>query len=167
MSPVEAYATRFKFFDWHKPVCLIAWSFPSEVIAWFSRVKGQTAAACPWSVDFSSSEITLIPWSAPKKGFSLFSFDPSRKCFYPGHKSDYPLTDGPHTHGKIVSHTGGPWQFSQTDPHIISRKMGTPGSYSLGSPFSHDTGGHFGRLALVNAQLWKLYRACTWNVKWV
>ena len=39
------------------------------LIAWFSRVKGQIAAACSWFLIFSSSEVTLIPWSAPQKGF--------------------------------------------------------------------------------------------------
>ena len=39
------------------------------LIVWFPRVKGQIAAARSWSVDFSSSEVTLILWSAPQKGF--------------------------------------------------------------------------------------------------
>ena len=39
------------------------------LITWFLRVKGQIAPMHSWPVDFSSSEVTLIPWSAPKKGF--------------------------------------------------------------------------------------------------
>ena len=63
------------------------------LIAWFSRVKSQTAPAHSWSIDFSSSEATLIPWSVPKKGFDcLIKFDPGRKHFYMGYISDYPLT---------------------------------------------------------------------------
>ena len=46
---------------------------------------------CSWSVDFCSSEVTLIPWSALKKGFDrLIQFDPIHKCLYMGHISDYP-----------------------------------------------------------------------------
>ena len=39
------------------------------LITWFSRVESQTAPAHSWSIDFSSSEATLIPWLVPKKGF--------------------------------------------------------------------------------------------------
>ena len=52
MPPVEAFATTIKFFDRQK-VCLIAWySLLRLLITWFSRVKGQIAAACSWSFDF-------------------------------------------------------------------------------------------------------------------
>ena len=60
MSPLEAFATAIKFFD-QQYMCLIAWSFP--------RVKGQIVAALSWSLIFSSSEVTLILWLAPQKGF--------------------------------------------------------------------------------------------------
>ena len=62
--PVEAFATTIKFFDWQK-LCFIAWSFPSE-----ARLisKGHYAAVHSWWLIFSSSEVTLIPWSAPSKG---------------------------------------------------------------------------------------------------
>ena len=76
MSPVEAFATTIKFFDRQK-VCLI------------SRVKGHMHS---WLLIFSSLEVILIPWSAPKRALiTWFNFDPSRKCFYMGHISDYPL----------------------------------------------------------------------------
>ena len=53
---------------------LIAWSFPSDKFwgSWvldFQRVKGQIASVCSWSIDFSSLEVTLIPWLAPKRSF--------------------------------------------------------------------------------------------------
>ena len=73
-----------------------AWSLDRPLlrllITWFSRVRGQTGAVHSWSVDFSSSEATLIPWSAPKRALiAWFNFDPGRKCFYMGHIRDYPL----------------------------------------------------------------------------
>ena len=67
-----------------KKVCLIAWSSPSEA---FDHLifKGQRS-------NCSSSEATLIPWSAPKRTLiAWFNFDPGRKCFYMGHIRDYPL----------------------------------------------------------------------------
>ena len=68
MSPVEAFPIAIKMFGRQK-LCLIAWSFPLRLlIAWFARVNGQIAAARSWFADFSSSEATLIPWLAPKKG---------------------------------------------------------------------------------------------------
>ena len=45
------------------------WSAKSEALdRLIFRVKGQIAAACSWSIDFNSLEVTLIPWLAPKKG---------------------------------------------------------------------------------------------------
>ena len=72
MSPVEALATAIKFFD-RQEVCLIARSLDRPLlrllIAWFSRVKGQIAAAHSWLLIFSSLEVTLIPWSTPPNSF--------------------------------------------------------------------------------------------------
>ena len=47
-----------------------------------------------WSTDCSRSEFVLILWSALKRNidrFAWFHFDPSHKCFYWQHVSDYPL----------------------------------------------------------------------------
>ena len=72
MSPVEVFATGIKIFD--RQMC--AWSLDRPIKS-------------SWLLDFScSSEVTLIPWSALKKG--LIQFDPDRKCFYTGHISAYP-----------------------------------------------------------------------------
>ena len=57
-----AFATGTKAFDQQK-VCLIAWLFPSEALEDLI-FKGYS-----WSIDFSSSEVTLIPWSVSKRGF--------------------------------------------------------------------------------------------------
>ena len=72
MSPVEVFATRIKIFD--RQMC--AWLLDRPIKS-------------SWLLDFSwSSEVSLIPWSALKKG--LIQFDPDRKYFYTGHISDYP-----------------------------------------------------------------------------
>lgn len=83
MSPVETFATRIivsRFTIGKK----CAWSLD---LLW---VKGQIGAMHSWAFDFRSLEVTLILWSALKKGFEL-NFDPSRKCFYKGHVSELPL----------------------------------------------------------------------------
>ena len=60
------------------------------LMAWFSSVKGQIAAAHSWSIDFSSSDATLIRWSGPKNGFDRrIQFDPGRKHFHTGQINDY------------------------------------------------------------------------------
>ena len=80
------------FFDSQKLVNhLIVPFWGSWVLDW-QNVKGQIAAVCSWSIDFSSSEITLSLWSPPKMGFDcLIQFWSGRKCFYTGRISDYPL----------------------------------------------------------------------------
>ena len=71
----------WKFFDRRK-VCLITWSFPSEALDFKgSKVKLQSHVL--WSVDFSSSEVTLIPWSAPRKGFDCLIQFRSRSQMLP------------------------------------------------------------------------------------
>ena len=69
MLPVEAFATVIKCLIRKKYALLLDCSLLRLLIAWFSRVKGQTIAT--WFVDFSILEATLIPWSAPRprKGF--------------------------------------------------------------------------------------------------
>ena len=68
MSPVEAFAIGIKSFDRQK-VCLIAWSSLLNLLILFLRVKGQIKAVHSWSFDFYILEVTLIPWSALKKGW--------------------------------------------------------------------------------------------------
>ena len=71
MLPVEA---MIKFFDWQK-VYLIAWLFPSEALyCLISKGQGSDCSSAFLIVDFSSSEVTLIPWSAPKRAWSLDSY---------------------------------------------------------------------------------------------
>ena len=77
MSPVEVFTTT---------IIKCAWSLDPSLlrllINWFSRVKGQIAPNCSWFVDFSSLEVTLIPWSVPQKVLiTRFNFDPGRKHF--------------------------------------------------------------------------------------
>ena len=53
---------------------LITWSTLLKwMISWFYGVKGQIAAQYSWSFDFRSLEVTLIPWSALKRLWSLDS----------------------------------------------------------------------------------------------
>ena len=69
-----------------------AWSLDHShlrlLIAWFSRVNGQTAATSTWSIDFSSSGGHL-DWPSKRALIAWFKFDPSCKRFYTGHISDY------------------------------------------------------------------------------
>ena len=68
MSPVGAFNLRprsiSKMCAWFLD-CSLLWL----LIAWFPRIKGQIAATHSWWLIFSSSEVTLIPWSDPQKGF--------------------------------------------------------------------------------------------------
>ena len=63
------------------------------LIAWFPRVKGHIAAVHPWSMIFSSLEVTLIPWSAPQKGFDCLIQFWSRSQALLHRTCDYPLPD--------------------------------------------------------------------------
>ena len=67
-SPDEVFATVIKFFDRQKSVFghfIVPFWGPDRLSF---RGQNQIAAACFWSFDFfSSSEVTLIPWSAPKR----------------------------------------------------------------------------------------------------
>ena len=84
-----AFVTRIKIFDQQK-VCLIAWSaLLRPLIAWFFMDQRSkcwplifAVRRSPWSLDWLSKS-ALITW---------FYFDPSRKRFYTGHISDYPLS---------------------------------------------------------------------------
>ena len=64
MSPVEAFATGIKIFDWQN-VRLIG---PSKAL---DRLifMGQRSNCSHVFFDFHSSEVILIPWLAVKKGF--------------------------------------------------------------------------------------------------
>ena len=97
MSSVETFATGIKIFDWQK-VCLIAWSSLQKLLiaSFFYRSKVELELCIldplifvvwrwPWSLDWLS-KWALITW---------FNFDPSRKRFYMGYISDYPLKQPP------------------------------------------------------------------------
>ena len=80
MSPVEAFATVIKIFERQK-VCLI---IPSKALG--SLIFMGQRSNWSWFFDFHSSKVTLISWSALKKGLiTWFNFDPGHKCFYTGH----------------------------------------------------------------------------------
>ena len=90
------FVTGIEAFDLQKSVLdRLIICFWSSWLLDFWRVKGQIAAAHSWSDDFSSSEVTLIPWSVPKGTLiTWFNFDPGHKHFYMGHityKWLYPL----------------------------------------------------------------------------
>ena len=92
MLPIQAFVTVIKAFDWQKLVNHLIVPFWGSWMFDLQNVKGQIAEVCSWSIDFSSSEVTLILWSPPKMGFDcLIQFWSSRKCFYTGRISDYPL----------------------------------------------------------------------------
>ena len=60
--------------------------------AWFLRVVGQIAAAHSSLLIFSSSEVTLIPWSAPEKSFDrLIQFWSRSQTLLHETVCDYPL----------------------------------------------------------------------------
>ena len=73
MLPVEVFVTTIKFF-WLAE-SLIAWLSPSEALNCLI-FKGQrtNCSHASWLLIFTSLEVTLIPWSAPKKSFDHIWF---------------------------------------------------------------------------------------------
>ena len=75
-----------KIFD-RQEVCLIAWLSLLKLIFYGSNIRMQLSI-----LDFCSSEVTLIPWSALKRALiTWFNSDLGRKHFYTGHINDNPL----------------------------------------------------------------------------
>ena len=85
MLPIQVFVTAIKAFDWQKLVNHLIVPFWGSWVLDLQSVKGQIAEVCSWSIDFSSSEVTLILWSPPKMGLDcLVQFWFGRKCFYTG-----------------------------------------------------------------------------------
>jgi len=92
-SPVEAFATGIKNLDRWKIV--LDRLIPRE----FKRTKRshacQVSEKVRWSVDFSSSEFVLIPWSARKKDVDrLIPFWSRSQTLLQATSSDHPLGPG-------------------------------------------------------------------------
>ena len=89
MVYATCFVTGIKVFDQWR-VGLIAGLFPSEALD-FQWFKGQIAAMHYWFIDFWSSEVILISWSALQKDFDrLIQFESDHKHFNTGPTSDYP-----------------------------------------------------------------------------